>query len=156
MTLKSDLYGLIQPLINETTIWLDQSAPRPALPYVGIRLNAAARVNQDHYSDSDDDGVITIAGDREYTLNVLRYGPDSVETLNTLANKLRRVTVIDDFMAKGIAVVDTAGPVNDVSFSQDGVKYEPRAAVDFRLRIKTSIDDDVGYIDSVINTSTFD
>lgn len=156
MTLKTDLYGLIQPLVNETTIWLDQSTPRPALPYVGIRMNSRVRVNGDHYSDSNNSGVITIAGDREFTLNVQRYGPDSVNVLDALGDKLRKVTVIDDFMGKKIAIVDTDGPAVDISFSQDGVKFEPRASIDFRFRVKSSVTDDVGYIDTVVNTGQFD
>lgn len=156
MTLKTDLYWLIQPLIGETTIWLDQSTPRPALPYVGMRINNRIRVKSDHYSDSDDEGVITIAGDREFTLNVQRYGPDSVNVLDSLADNLRKVTVIEAFAAKKIAVIETASQSLDISFSQDGVKYEPRASIDLRFRIRSSIADTVGYFDTVVTTSTFD
>ena len=156
MTLKSDLYGLIQPLIDETTIWMDQSTPRPALPYVGMRINNRIRVKSDHYSDADDEGVITIAGDREFTLNVQRYGPDSVNVLDSLADNLRKVTVIEAFAAKKIAVIETTGQALDISFSQDGVKYEPRASLDLRFRVRSSIADTVGYFDTVVTTSTFD
>ena len=156
MTLKSDLYGLIQPLIDETTIWLDQSTPRPALPYVGMRINNRIRVKSDHYSDADDEGVITIAGDREFTLNVQRYGPDSVNVLDSLADNLRKVTVIEAFAAKKIAVIETASQSLDISFSQDGVKYEPRASLDLRFRVRSSIADTVGYFDTVVTTSSFD
>lgn len=156
MTLKSDLYGLIQPLIDETTIWMDQSTPRPALPYVGMRINNRIRVKSDHYSDADDEGVITIAGDREFTLNVQRYGPDSVNVLDSLADNLRKVTVIEAFAAKKIAVIETASQSLDISFSQDGVKYEPRASLDLRFRVRSSIADTVGYFDTVVTTSSFD
>lgn len=156
MTLKSDLYGLIQPLIDETTIWLDQSTPRPALPYVGMRINNRIRVKSDHYSDADDEGVITIAGDREFTLNVQRYGPDSVNVLGSLADNLRKVTVIEAFAVKQIAVIETTGQALDISFSQDGVKYEPRASLDLRFRVRSSIADTVGYFDTVVTTSSFD
>ena len=156
MTLKSDLYGLIQPLIDETTIWMDQSTPRPALPYVGMRINNRIRVKSDHYSDSDDEGVITIAGDREFTLNVQRYGHDSVNVLDSLADNLRKVTVIEAFAAKKIAVIETASQSLDISFSQDGVKYEPRASIDLRFRVRSSIADTVGYFDTVVTASSFD
>lgn len=154
MTLKTDLYGLIQPLLDETTIWLDQSTPRPALPYVGMRINNRIRVKSDHYSDSDDDGVITISGDREFTLNVQRYGPDSVNVLDSLADNLRKITVIEAFAAKQIAVIETTGQALDISFSQDGIKYEPRASLDLRFRIRSAIADTVGYIDTVISNGT--
>ena len=150
MTLKATLYNLVQPLLGETTIWLDQSAPRPALPYVGIRITPFTAVNYDHYDAPDANGDMVIRGDREFTLNVQRYGPDSVMALSAFVDNLRKYTVIDAFMAAKIAVVDTALPVTDISFAQDGVKYEPRAAVDIRFRVKSEMVDTVELIETVI------
>lgn len=150
MTLKATLYNLVQPLLAENTIWLDQSAPRPALPYVGIRITPFQAVNNDYYDAPDANGAMVIKGDREFTLNVQRYGPDSVMALSAFVDKLRKWSVIEDFMAAKIAVVDTALPVTDISFAQDGVKYEPRAAVDIRFRVKSEISDTVELIETVI------
>lgn len=155
MTLKTTLYGLIQPLIGETTIWLDQSAPRPALPYVGIKVSPYRAVNGDYYDAPNNSGVMTIKGDREFTLNVQRYGDDSVIVLSTLVDKMRKWSVIESFMASKISMVDTAMPVTDISFAKDGVKYEQRAAVDFRFRIKSSMNDDTGLIENVVANGTF-
>lgn len=149
MTLKATLYNLVQPLLGETTIWLDQSAPRPALPYVGIRITPFQAVNNDYYDAPDTNGAMVIKGDREFTLNVQRYGPDSVMVLSAFVDKLRKWSVIEDFMAAKIAVVDTALPVTDISFAKDGVKYEPRAAVDIRFRVKSQIADVVELIETV-------
>lgn len=150
MTLKATLYNLVQPLLAETTIWLDQSAPRPALPYVGIRIAPFQAVNNDYYDAPDASGAMVIKGDREFTLNVQRYGPDSVMALSAFVDKLRKWSVIESFMAAKIAVVDTALPVTDISFAQDGVKYEIRAAVDIRFRVKSEIADTVELIETVI------
>lgn len=155
MTLKTTLYDLMQPLIGETTIWLDQSAPRPALPYVGIRISPYRPVNGDHYGAPDGNGVISIAGDREFTLSVQRYGDDSVMKLSAVTDKMRKWSVIELFTAAKIAIVDTAMPVTDISFAQDGVKFEPRAAVDFRMRTKSYISDDTGLIETVVANGTF-
>ena len=149
MTLKATLYNLVQPMLGETTIWLDQSAPRPALPYVGIRITPFQAVNNDYYDAPDTNGAMVIKGDREFTLNVQRYGPDSVMVLSAFVDKLRKWSVIEDFMAAKIAVVDTALPVTDISFARDGVKYEPRAAVDIRFRVKSQIADVVELIETV-------
>lgn len=149
MTLKATLYNLVQPLLGETTIWLDQSAPRPALPYVGIRITPFQAVNNDYYDAPDTNGAMVIKGDREFTLNVQRYGPDSVMVLSAFVDKLRKWSVIEGFMAAKIAVVDTALPVTDISFAKDGVKYEPRAAVDIRFRVKSQIADVVELIETV-------
>lgn len=149
MTLKATLYNMVQPMLGETTIWLDQSAPRPALPYVGIRITPFQAVNNDYYEAPDANGAMVIKGDREFTLNVQRYGPDSVMALSAFVDKLRKWSVIESFMAAKIAVVDTALPVTDISFARDGVKYEPRAAVDIRFRVKSQIADVVELIETV-------
>ena len=149
MTLKATLYNLVQPMLGETTIWLDQSAPRPALPYVGIHITQFQAVNNDYYDAPDTNGAMVIKGDREFTLNVQRYGNDSVMVLSAFIDKLRKWSVIEDFMAAKIAVVDTALPVTDISFARDGVKYEPRAAVDIRFRVKSQIADVVELIETV-------
>jgi len=149
MTLKETIYSIIQPLIGETTIWLDQNKPRPALPYVGIKVSPFRAVNGDHYGAPNSSGVMSIAGDREFTLNIQRYGDDSITKLIALTNAMRKWSVIASFNTAKIAIVDTAMPATDISYSLDGLKFEIRAAVDFRFRTKSYIADDVGLIETV-------
>lgn len=149
MSIKADIYGLIAPLLTDKAIWLDQNAPRPALPYVGMKITPYRAIKYDNYAEPDVNGIAKITGQREFTLSVQRYGDDSVTVLQDLMNDLRRITTQDAFMVKGIAIADTAMPVTDISIALDGVKFEPRAAVDFRFRIRSEILDDVGFIDVV-------
>lgn len=149
MSLKTDLYGLIDPLLTDTLIWLDQNAPRPALPYVGMKITPYRAINYDNYGDPDANGIAKITGQREFTLSIQRYGNDSVTVLQDLMNNMRKITTQDAFVVKGIAIADTAMPVTDISIALDGVKFEPRAAVDFRFRIRSEILDDVGLIETV-------
>lgn len=148
MTLKTDLYTLMQPIIGGTVIWMDQNTPRPALPYSAMKVTSMTRVGFDHYSDAPA-GVQTVKGDREFVLNVQRFGPDSVEALQAVADKLRLTTNIDKFIKAKLPVID-AESVTDVAALLDQTKIEPRASLDVRLRLKSSLTDNVGYIDTVV------
>lgn len=149
MTLKTDLFALYDPLITETVIWADGNSPRPALPYVAMKVMGIRRINGDHYSESIGvDGLQTVKGDREFTLNIQRFGTDSVEALDLLANKLRLTTNIEKFNTAKLPIVD-AEDVVDVAALLDKAQIEPRASLDVFMRLKSSLTDQVGYIDTV-------
>lgn len=149
MTLKTDLFTLVDPLISETVIWADGNSPRPALPYVAMKVMGIRRINGDWKSESVGlDGLQTVKGDREFTLNIQRYGTDSVEALSTLADKLRLTTNIDKFNNAKLPVID-AEDVVDVAALLDKSQIEPRASLDVFMRMKSSLTDNAGYIDTV-------
>jgi hypothetical protein len=149
MTLRDDLYTLFKPLISETLIHGDGNAPRPALPYVSMKVMSMRRVKNDWYSeDIGLDGLQTVKGDREFTLSFQRFGNDSVEALDTLANKLRLTTVIDKFNNAKLPIV-MAEDVVDVAALLDKSQIEPRASLDVFMRLKSVLTDNVGYIDTV-------
>lgn len=149
MTLKTELYALFDPLISEKLIWADGNAPRPALPYATMKVMGMRRVKGDWYSESIGlDSLQKVKGDREFTLSIQRFGADSVEALDTLANKLRLTTVIDKFNNAKLPIVD-AEDVVDVAALLDKAQIEPRASLDVFMRMKSSLTDQVGYIDTV-------
>lgn len=152
MSLETDIYDLIQPLIGGTVIWLDQSAPRPALPYTGMKIMSVRTINGDWRSAPNGAGVQTIKGDREFTLNIQRYqtyGPASVTgILQTIVDKLRLETIIDKFQAKKLVAFD-AGAVADISALLDKTQIEKRATLDIFMRYKATQTDTVGVIETV-------
>jgi len=149
MTLKTDLFALYDPLITETLIFSDSNAPRPALPYVAMKVMGIRRINGDWKSESvGSNGLQTVKGDREFTLNIQRFGTDSVEALSTLADKLRLTTNIEKFNTAKLPIID-AEDVVDVAALLDKSQIEPRASLDVFMRMKSSLTDNVGYIDTV-------
>ncbi len=155
MTLKTDLYDLMQPIITGTVIWSDQNSARPSLPYAAMKIMSIGRVHEDYYPDPDDDGIQTVKGDREFTLSVQRFGTDSVEALQLVSDKLRLTTNIDDFIAAKLPLV-SAESVVDVAALLDNTQIEPRASLDIKLRMKSSLADDVGWIQTVSITADDD
>ena len=149
MTIASDIYTLLQPIIGGSVIFADQNAPRPALPYTTLKLSGFRRINKDHYSDPNNSGIQTVKGDREFTVNIQHYGTQDAESLlNDVAGKLQLTTNIDKFMAKKISCFNT-GVVNDLSTVINNTTIESRASLDIFCRIKSSMTDNVGYIDTV-------
>lgn len=152
MSLEDDIYAVIQPLVGGTVIWMDQSAPRPALPYIGMKLMSRRRVKKDHYDNPDDNGLQRVQGDREFTLAIQRYqayGPDSVTgILQSLSDKLLLQSVNDKFFAKGL-VAFNVGPVQDISALLDKTQIEKRASLDIFIRYGVTQMDNVGIIDTV-------
>lgn len=150
MTLRQDLHGLIQPIINKTTIWEDQNGTRPALPYATLKVKSIRYVNQDYNESPDDDGDMRTLGDREFTLSINYYAQktdDTIEILQRVVDRIRTLSVSDKFNAKGFSAFDTSA-VNDVSFLMDSVKIEQRATVDVFIRYKSRLTDNVGLIDT--------
>lgn len=148
MNLETDVYSLMQPILGGTVIWADQNSPRPALPYSMMKIMGVRYVNQDHYSNPDVNGVQTIKGDREFTLNVQRFGQSDVTSfLNGVVDKLRLTTNIDKFMAKKLTAFNT-GAVTDISALLDKTAIEKRATVDIFIRYKSSLTDNVGIIET--------
>ena len=149
MALDSDIFNLLQPIISGTVIFADQNSPRPALPYSTIKIGSFRRVNKDHYGDPDNSGIQTVLGDRELTVTIQNLGrTDCVNFLNDVASKLQLTTNIDKFMAKKIACFNT-GQALDVSAVINNTTIEKRANLDIFLRVKSSITDNVGIIDTV-------
>lgn len=149
MTIASDIYTLLQPIIGGSVIFADQNAPRPALPYTTLKLSGFRRVNKDHYGDPNNSGIQTVKGDREFTVNIQHYGTQDAESLlNDVAGKLQLTTNIDKFMAKKISCFNT-GVVNDLSTVINNTMIESRASLDIFCRVKSNMTDNVGIIDTV-------
>lgn len=152
MALNTDLYDLLQPIITGTVIWADQNAPRPASPYTTIKIASLRQVNHDHYGEPNNSGIQTVKGDREFTLSIQSYGREGVTFLNDVAGKLKLTTNQDKFMAKKITCFNI-GQVADVS-AVIGSVIEKRASLDIFCRIKSSLTDNVGLIETVTANAT--
>lgn len=149
MSLHSDIYDLLNPIVGGNLIFADQNTPRPALPYTTIKIGSFRRVNKDHYSDPDNSGIQTVKGDREFTVSIQNLGrADCVNFLNDVAGKLQLTTNIDKFMAKKISCFNT-GQALDVSAVINNTTIEKRANLDIFMRVKSSMTDNVGIIDTV-------
>lgn len=146
--LKTTIYTLLQPILGETVIWADQSAPRPALPYTTIKFGVINKVGRSYYSNVDNVGVQSVFSVLESVLNVQRFGADSVSALQTFTEKMQLSTNIEKLSVQDISLFDIS-PVTDIAELLNGISIEPRASVDLYFRWTSKQTDAVGIIEFV-------
>ena len=152
--LESNVQEVLEPLLGVTTILMDQNKPRPKLPYAAFKVKSQHAVHEDHYSDVDDDGVITVRGHREGTLSVQFYGRSAIETLQVLHDRLRLPSVMGAFSVRGLAAFN-ASAVTDISVTRE-TQVEERANLDIFIRYVSVLEDDVGIIEHADVTGVID
>lgn len=152
-TFKENLYAAMKPLFPETLIWADMSSPTPARPYSVMRVQSVKTLNMDHHSDVNSNGLISVTGDREFTLNIQRFqdykAPEDVTShLQAVVDKLRLRSHIDRLLSKGLAAYHSHA-VQNISGLLDNTQIENRAMVDILVRYRSTQLDDVGLIETV-------
>jgi hypothetical protein len=153
---KSDLYTLLKGVIgSETLIWADQNSPRPPFPYWTARVSVGRAIGEDSYGQgTNDNGDINIRGVREATVQLQRIGTDSDFHVGNFRDKLSKITVMEEFQKKDIALYDWQNVLN-VPFQIDSTRYEPRATIDLFVRFATVLTDRVGFFENVEVNSTY-
>lgn len=146
-TLKESLYDWLDALtLGRSIIWLDQNAPRPSKPYIGLRLSPFVSIGQDYFTPPrDSDENILIQGNREFTLEIQHYGIDALQTLETINFSLQKFSVRESLSSGGIVFVDRL-QINDISILLNA-QYEERAAMDLLFRVMNSDTEELGIIE---------
>lgn len=134
-------------------VWLQQNAPRPALPYVGLRVSALG--TRGHAAESEQDvlGNRTLSWPHELTLSVQGFGADSVNRIHTLAMTLESEVVHALLVAAETALID-AGPLTHISALLDDARFEDRAGMDVRFRFTGDYTELLSWIERVQGTGT--
>jgi hypothetical protein len=150
------LYELLAPMLNgELLIFIDQNAPRPALPYWTLDVSPRRHLGRDGYSQGvDDDGDQEVYGVREATAQVQRIGSDADSFVQDLRDNLALITVQEAWQVAGVSLFNT-GDVVDVPFPMDNNHLEPRAVLDLFVRFGTKLIDRVGIIETVVSDATY-
>lgn len=147
-SLMIDLLGIDA----QSVYWANQSAPKGALPVATLRLYSIAQEAMTEDRGIDEADRLDLQLPQAAVLEVQIFdesGGDPVGRLETLLLKLETPTVSDRCHAAGVAVF-AAEPVLDITgLLADGKTYEPRAAVDLRIRFNGHVKDSPGIIERV-------
>lgn len=130
-------------------VWADQDGPRPASPFLTLRLSGLESVHEDALQPPDTAGHAHIAGSREAVLTVQVYGSNAIAQASRLA--LSAHLPQPDLDSLGVCIVSVE-QLGDVSALMDDA-IEPRAVLDVVLRASSDIEDVTGLIESVTVTS---
>lgn len=148
-TLRSAVWQLISPIVAPLTlIWADQNAPRPALPYLTLRLMAATPAENDARGEVTADGEQDLDNPTSATLEVQAYGTGAENAIASLTKRLRFDQHVDRAVQLGIAIGRRIGVTNLSQLVSDS-QFEERAMLEVALLFSGHDVDPVGLIETV-------
>lgn len=122
-------------------------APKPEKPYIVLNfLISGSQVGQDEVV-YEGDGIFKLRGVRKATCSLLALGLGSEQMLCDLRDSLQLVSVRGLFYENGLAV-SSEGSVQDLT-KRLVADNEERAVLDLGIGYRSSIEEDVGWFDTV-------
>lgn len=126
-------------------MWMDQNAPRPALPYISGKVTLINPIGRDYTSSPSSSGIVSTIGNREFVLMLQAYGSSAFQILLEVQRATKRSTSLDALRLESVVIVDDNEGVKDISLLLDD-RIESRAILDLRLRTIDTITDAPGVI----------
>jgi hypothetical protein len=145
---KDQIHNWAKTVSGVTTVWMNQRAPRPAIPYVAIDIIAGpVKVGHDNLRQ-DIPGQFYVAGMRSFTLSVNVFGNNANDLAERLVTSLEMPSVQELLRVSDIAIIDTSD-VRVLDLLQE-TDVEGRAQFDFRFATSINrVDNGAGYIETV-------
>jgi hypothetical protein len=124
--------GVLSPGVPAgQVVWLEQNAPRPPRPYVGLKMITGPRVGGwDDINHTTDDSF-EIVGQRSLVVSINIYGATAMDIAATLLNSTQNPQVTDINSNNGIAIRTWTDP-QDVSQALE-TNFEPRVQFDLTV-----------------------
>ncbi len=145
--IEDEIRALVAKATPLQVIFANQNGPRPSLPYITLRVDAAPRAPLLE-ADLTEDGRQTYAAHRDSTVELQCFGEGSTDALDDLSQRLKGPSMAAAAYAANLAVYATDA-VQNVPVLRDGGRYEPRAVLDIGVRYTKQHDEDVGLITTV-------
>lgn len=147
-----DIVAELLQVAKNKVIWANQEGYKPAVPLVTLMGYSERGEAMANILPTETTGEFELVTPTAFVLEVQYFGGKGafpVDTLSDFVAQLSRPTVVDKFMAAGMAFL-YADPVQDVAALLDSSQQvEPRAAVDLHLRYTAQVLDTPGIIDTV-------
>ena len=141
-------------LPDNKVVFEDQSAPRPAKPYISMKVSSIVDIGQEDARGSiDDDGDSIFTGNREFTLGMSSYGDDALNVLSMLRDSFNSPTELQTLRDNGVVFVDQL-LFTDITELLETI-WEERGQFDILMRTTSLSTHQVGIIDRVFIDSTY-
>ncbi|MEZ7780464.1 hypothetical protein O4A46_01495 [Cupriavidus gilardii] len=154
MTPEQAIYELITTAATAPVIFANENGPRPAKPYIALRVNPASRLPV-HRGPVDDAGVQPVSAHRSAQVELQCFGTGCMDALDVLGQRLHMQAALDRAEQLDLAVT-AVGQLRQVPVLRDATTYEPRAVLELTIDYTTTLADDVGVIETVNITGTRD
>jgi len=146
----------LEKVSGVTAIFEDQDAPRPTPPYITVKIiSGPIRVGHDETRVRENNTIVDIVGQRQFTVSVTSIGSDQSEAekiMNCVQISVCRDEIRQDFIAADLAFQTAEGPF-DLSALLDTVT-EPRKQMDVIFGTVFSIEEEQGRVEQVEVTGT--
>lgn len=146
---ENAIRAVIQPRLptGVLVIFADENAPRPSKTYLTIKVVEKHSVGQPHYTNTNSAGVQQLSWDEDVSVSVQSFGSNAYDILDALSADFKRESILELLQSSDI-VVRSIDTVRNLTELLDSV-FEQRASVDLVFGIAQSINDTVGWIESV-------
>lgn len=146
--LKLALYTWFSETSGITTIWSEQSGPRPKRPYATLKVvSGAAKIGGEDNLRQASSGRFVLNGPRTFALRCQVYGENALTILNEVRDSLDDPLIVEQLDESGIAIVDDGNP-SDITEALE-TYFEQRAVLDVMLQINTERPTKVGSLAKV-------
>lgn len=133
---------------NMPVIFLNENAPRPTTDYLTLNISSLVQIGEDYTTQPDNDnGIIEMVGNREFTLQIQSYGGFPLDYLEKLRFSLQKQTVLDSLRSNGLIFVNHF-QITDITQIID-TGFEQRGSMDVLFRIAQTYEDELGSIHTV-------
>lgn len=142
-----------------SVIWEYPNAPRPTLPYVALNILSLTRLVKDYISEVDINGIAKLTAMHDMVVNISCYhsydgsNMQAIDIVDYLRLTLLKQKVTSALNAAGISLIDANSTIHYLP-ANIATGFEPRATVDVRFGLVTSIMDSVGLIEHLAGTGT--
>lgn len=143
------------PLVpNSQVVWMEQGAPRPKLPYIGLKVIAGPRTYGEDDMRQSSPGVYSIEGQRAFTVSVNIFGVNAEDIAAAIINAMSKPSTQESLAASSVALLTSTAPQN-LSVPLE-TKFENRIQFDIELGCVMAATDDVGFIEhtGILNHSS--
>jgi len=146
--LEDAIYSWVKARVSVKTniIFEKENAPRPPNPLVSINLiTGPIKYGHDEIIRIDDTSYKS-DGHRKITASIKSYGVDYLQVMTDLQASLNLLSVRDIFRSKNISFLH-ADDIKDISAKIE-TGFENRAVLDVFFGLRTSLVEEVEYIES--------
>ena len=103
--LEDATYQIVQPIVDVTTIFANQNAPRPPLgTYVAIYFMDFEQIGATDWRQVDNAGTSAYVNQYALTVSFRALRGDANEVISKLQGSLSKDSVIDSFLAAGLSI----------------------------------------------------
>lgn len=139
---------------NSQVVWTEQGAPRPKLPYIGLKVIAGPRSYGEDDMRQSSPGVYSIEGQRALTVSVQVFGSNAEEISAAIVAAMSKPTALESLAASFVSILSNTAPQN-LSAALE-TKFENRVQFDIVFGCVMAVTDNVGFIEQtgILNHSS--